>query len=67
MNSFPSDRRAPAAVPDEIMQAAMRAYQGEEVLDFPHLDFVRLTHAVRAAIDQETECFRRLLRQDSLR
>lgn len=46
----PIDTRPPARVLPAVMIAAIEAYEGGAVLQFPDLDYRRLSWAVQAAI-----------------
>lgn len=43
------------------MVKALQAYQGTDELQFPQLDYRRLSHAVAVALEEEKQIFRELM------
>ena len=61
-----ADRRQPADVPSESMQAAVEAFQGRDQLRYPAICYRRLSHAVAAALTAERESFTRLIMGENI-
>ena len=62
--SGPVDTRPPAELPPAVMRAAIEAYEGGAVLQFPDLDYRRLSHACRAAIQAQARLLARQMTDD---
>ena len=60
----PVDTRPPAELPPAVMLAAMDAYEGGHGLQFPDLDYRRLSHAVRAGIQAHAAVMAQQMRKE---